>query len=110
MQIREIRAHRFLLCGLCVSAVSLYSTPFPVTIPSMDPSHPDTAAMLKEARAKAEHLLSELLKQQAEVEANPPDLPPEKLAQGRFAMQKAIESAQRASRVWTMPSASPPST
>jgi hypothetical protein len=62
----------------------------------MDPSHPETVAMLKEARAKAEHLLSELLKQQAEVEANPPDLPPEKLAKGRYAMQKAIESAQRA--------------
>ena len=62
----------------------------------MDPSHPETVAMLKEARAKAEHLLSELIKQQAQVEANPPDLPPEKFAQGRHAMQKAIESAQRA--------------
>jgi hypothetical protein len=62
----------------------------------MDPSHPETVAMLKEARAKAEHLLSELIKQQAEVEANPPDLPPEKLAQGRYAMQRAIDSARRA--------------
>jgi len=62
----------------------------------MDPSDPETVKMLTEARAKAEHLLSELIKQQAEVEANPPDLPPEKLAQGRYAMQKAIESARRA--------------
>ena len=39
--------------------------------------------------------LRELLKQQAEVEAKPPDLPPEKLEQGRYALQKAIESATR---------------
>ena len=61
----------------------------------MDPSDPETQKMLTEARAKAEHLLSELLKKQAEVEANPPDLPPEKLEQGRYAFQKAIESARR---------------
>ena len=40
----------------------------------MEPSDPETVKMLTEARAKAEHLLSELLKQQAEVEANPPEL------------------------------------
>lgn len=61
----------------------------------MDPSDPETVKMLTEARAKAEHLLSQLLKQQAEVEAKPPDLPAEKLEQGRFAMQKAIDSARR---------------
>jgi len=62
----------------------------------MDPSDPETVKLLTEARAKAEHLLAELLKQQAEVEANPPKIPPEKLEQGRFAMQKAIDSARRA--------------
>jgi hypothetical protein len=61
----------------------------------MDPSDPETVKMLTEARAKAEHLLSELLKQQAEVEANPPALPAEQLEQGRFAFQKAIDSARR---------------
>jgi molecular chaperone GrpE (heat shock protein) len=47
------------------------------------------------ARAKAEELVAKLLQQQAEVEASPPDLPAEKLAAGRLALQKAIESAQR---------------
>jgi hypothetical protein len=61
----------------------------------MDPSDPETVKMLNEARTKAEHLLSELLKQQAEVEAHPPDIGAEKLAQGRYAMQKAIDSARR---------------
>jgi len=61
----------------------------------MDPSDPETVKLLTEARTKAEHLLSELIKQQAEVEAHPPDLPAEQLEQGRYALQKAIESAQR---------------
>jgi len=61
----------------------------------MDPSHPEMVAMLKEARVKAEHLLKGLLDQQAEVEANPPDIPPEKMEQGRHALQKAIDSARR---------------
>jgi hypothetical protein len=65
------------------------------TILPMDPSDPETVKLLTEARSKAEHLLSELLKNQAEVEANPPDLPPDKLEQGRHALQKAIESARR---------------
>jgi hypothetical protein len=47
------------------------------------------------ARVKAEALVAKLLQQQAEVEASPPDLPPEKLATGRMALQKAIEAAQR---------------
>lgn len=61
----------------------------------MDPNDPETIRMLHEARSKGERLLSELLKQQAEVEANPPKLPPEQLEAGRQAMQKAIESARR---------------
>ena len=61
----------------------------------MDPSDLEAQTMLREARAKAEHLISELLKQQAEVEANPPDLPTEQLQVGREAMQKAIDSARR---------------
>jgi hypothetical protein len=61
----------------------------------MDLNDPETTAMLHEARSKAERLLSELLKQQAEVEANPPKLSPEQLEAGRAAMQKAIDSARR---------------
>jgi hypothetical protein len=68
--------------------ISLYNPP-------MDPSDPEIVQMLKDARAKAERLLAELIKQSAEVEANPPDLPPDRLQQGRHAMQKAIESATR---------------
>jgi hypothetical protein len=62
----------------------------------MDPSDPETVKLLTEARVKAEHLLAELLKQQAEVEANPPALPADQLTKGRYAMQKAIDSARRA--------------
>jgi hypothetical protein len=61
----------------------------------MDPSDPETIAMLKNVRTRAERLLEGLLKQQAEVEANPPKLAPDKLAQGRYAMQKAIDAARR---------------
>ena len=61
----------------------------------MDPDDPETIAMLVAARAKAERLVADLLKQQAEVEANPPKLPAEQLEAGRQAFQKAIDSAQR---------------
>lgn len=61
----------------------------------MDPSDPETQKLLNETRAKAEMLLAELLKQQAEVEAKPPALSAEQMEQGRAAMQKAIESARR---------------
>jgi hypothetical protein len=61
----------------------------------MDLNDPETTAMLNEARSKAERLLGELLKKQAEVEANPPKLSPEQLEAGRQAMQKAIDSARR---------------
>jgi hypothetical protein len=53
---------------------------------------------LVEARARAQQLLAELRKRQAEVDAQPPDLPPEQLAAGRVALQKAIESAERVVR------------
>ena len=51
--------------------------------------------MLKLAREKGEKLLAELIKRQAEVEAHPPDLPAEQLAQGREAMEKAIAATRR---------------
>jgi hypothetical protein len=62
----------------------------------MDPDDADTHELLKQAREKGEKLLADLLKKQAEIDANPPsDLPLEQLQQGREAMQKAITSAQR---------------
>jgi hypothetical protein len=61
----------------------------------MEPDDPETFAMLREAREKGEKLLAELLKHQADAEANPPKIPPEQLELGRLAMQKAIESTRR---------------
>jgi hypothetical protein len=66
------------------------------TIPRMDPDDAETHEMLKLAREKGEKLLADLLKKQDELDANPPtDLPPEKLQQGREAMQNAIASTRR---------------
>ncbi|MGH7214110.1 MAG: hypothetical protein ACREIT_05045 [Tepidisphaeraceae bacterium] len=65
----------------------------------MDPLHgpdADSIEMLKLARAKAQKIIDELVKQQAEVEANPPKIAPEKLAQGRQAMTNALAAARRA--------------
>lgn len=61
----------------------------------MEPDDPEMQAMLREAQTKAQALLEALRKQQAEVEANPPDLPAEQLAAGRAAMQNAIAAAEK---------------
>jgi hypothetical protein len=53
------------------------------------------SAMLAEALTKARRLVAEMEKQQAEVEASPPDLPPEQLAMGKLAFEKAVASARR---------------
>ena len=51
---------------------------------------------LVSAIEKAEKLVADLEKQQAEVEKSPPrNLAPEQLEQGRQAMQNAINSAKR---------------
>jgi hypothetical protein len=60
----------------------------------MDPSDPKYIAMLRDAHTKHERLLSELRKFLADMEANPPKLPPEQLEEGRQAIQNAIESAR----------------
>lgn len=52
--------------------------------------------LLSQAWVKARRLLKGLEQQQAELEVNPPDLPPEKLAQGRAAMANATAAARRA--------------
>jgi hypothetical protein len=59
----------------------------------------DSRALLTTARLKAQRLLEELKRQQQEIEQSPQGLAKlsaEDLAQGREAMQKAIEAAGRA--------------
>ncbi len=51
--------------------------------------------MLIEARARAQQMLDELVRRQAEIEAAAADLSEEQLAEGRAAFQKATESARR---------------
>ena len=55
----------------------------------------DELQMLQSAREKAGTLLNELLRRQADLGKNPPDLAPDDLERGRMAMQKAIEAARR---------------
>ena len=54
-----------------------------------------TISTLMQARQRAEKLLGELLQQQAELDANPPSIPADKLIQGRAALQNAIAAARR---------------
>jgi hypothetical protein len=62
----------------------------------MEPGDPESVEMLRQAREKGEKLLAGLLENQAEVEANPPKhLTPEKLAEGKYALEQAIASTRR---------------
>jgi len=56
---------------------------------------PEDLHQLIEARTRAAGLLADLEGRQADLDANPPELPSEKLALGRAAMQKAIDAARR---------------
>lgn len=56
---------------------------------------PDEAEMLRLAKSKAQKLLDDLIRQQANLDANPPKISAENLALGRQAMQNAIASARR---------------
>jgi len=51
--------------------------------------------MLRQAREKGEKLLAELLKHQAELTAKPPDIGPQNIAAGSFALEQAIASTRR---------------
>jgi hypothetical protein len=62
----------------------------------MSPRDADQWAMLKLAQDKAHTLLAKLIEQQREIEADPPQLPPEQRAAGQAIFGKAIESARRA--------------
>ena len=53
------------------------------------------AQMLAMAREKARRLQADLSAKQAELDANPPAVPPEQLVQGRAAMRNAIAAATR---------------
>jgi regulator of protease activity HflC (stomatin/prohibitin superfamily) len=55
----------------------------------------DQRALLEEARGKARRLIAELRADQADLEAHPPRLPADQLAQGRLALLNAIASATR---------------
>jgi len=52
--------------------------------------------MLPAAIEKARRLVAELERQQAELEATPGDLPPDKLAEGKRIFANALASAKRA--------------
>jgi ABC-type transporter Mla subunit MlaD len=56
---------------------------------------PQELQMLIEARARAQQMLDELVRRQAEIEAAAADLSAEQLAEGRAAFRKATESARR---------------
>jgi len=55
----------------------------------------DQEQMLADAIAKARKLVAELQRQQKEIEASPPDLPPDQFAEGKQAFDNAVASAQR---------------
>lgn len=52
--------------------------------------------MLTDALAKARRLVDGLEKMKTESQTAPPDLPPEKLAEGKMALDNALASAGRA--------------
>lgn len=51
--------------------------------------------LIRQARDKAAVLVEKLVQQQAEIEANPPNIDAPSLAKGRLAMQNAIDAARR---------------
>ena len=55
----------------------------------------DPDQMLADAIAKARKLVTELERQQTEIEAAPPDLPPAQLAEGKQAFDNAVAAARR---------------
>lgn len=61
----------------------------------MEPGDKESDELLKQARAKAHKLIEGIEKAIADTEANPPDISAEDREQGRYALQKALEAAQR---------------
>jgi hypothetical protein len=57
---------------------------------------PSDRAMLNDALTRARTLVAEMELRKKEVDAAPPAIDPEKLAEGRHSMTKAIASARRA--------------
>lgn len=54
--------------------------------------------LMRQARQKATALLDNLLRQQTELDANPPGIDAQKLAQGQFAVRQAVDAARRTLR------------
>ena len=75
---------------LCFRGRRGYTSPRVVSRPEGNPEE-----LLAGALARARKLVADLEKQGAEVEANPPKHPPDKLAQGRHAFETALASARR---------------
>ena len=61
----------------------------------MDLNSAETHELLRQAREKAEKLLNDLKAKQIDLDANPPEIAPEDLVQGRAALANAIASAER---------------
>lgn len=61
----------------------------------MDLNSAETHELLRQAREKAEKLITDLKAKQVELDANPPVISPEELVQGRAALANAIASAER---------------
>lgn len=64
-------------------------------MPAVIDLDPANRAMLDEALMRARALVAELEKQKVELDASPPSITAEQLAEGRHAMIKAIASARR---------------
>jgi hypothetical protein len=60
-----------------------------------DAADADPEQMLADAIVKARKLVTDMERQQKEIDAAPPDLPPEQLAQGRQAFDNAVAAARR---------------
>src|SRR5689334_22635048 len=95
------RSRRQLHCGRDVAPSAAIMTRWMLRSPGDDA--PLTAdddfvvdqAMLADALSKARRLVAEMEKQQMEVEVSPAKLPPEQLAMGKFAFERALASARR---------------
>ena len=55
----------------------------------------DPKQMLADAIAKSRKLVAELERQQRELEASPPQLPPDQFAEGKQAFDNALAAARR---------------
>lgn len=55
----------------------------------------DELKLLEEARQKASRIVNDLAQKHAELEANPSLIPPDRLEEGRAALENALNAARR---------------